>query len=511
MPTARGMIPAVRGVAVRTAMVVVAMGGDGGNGYYGSGGSAYGSLTRPLDFGSGGDSNNGVGGAGGGVIRLVVDNELRIDGSVTAGGANGTGYSGGGSGGSIYLNHVGTLSGSGVIAADGGDGAGGRGGGGGGGRAALHLEASTFTGAIAARGGEGGQAGGTGTIFVKFDAEPLADLLVDNGGRSGAWTPVDFTADLDELTVLDGGRLSLTGPADLNARESSVSSSAELDLENLGRLTGDRLFITDGGPVHVPMGVNVPNVEIATGGRLDHSAGEVVTMAVAGSLVIDDGSSMTASVDLTVPGNLTIESGGSINADGKGFSKDSGGGLGGDSGGAGYGGVGGDGNYGVGGVTYGSITAPVDFGSGGDSRDGDGGAGGGYVRLHVGGGLLINGALTANGMGGTGYSGGGSGGSIYATVTAGALSGNGIIEVDGGDGAGGYGGGGGRIAMDSPDVSGFEFANVSVDGGSGYNPGQAGTVSPSTVRGTKWHDTNQDGVRDAGEPGLEGWRAYLDL
>src|SRR5262245_66454897 len=31
-----------------------------------------------------------------------------------------------------------------------------------------------------------------------------------------------------------------------------------------------------------------------------------------------------------------------------------------------------------------------------------------------------------------------------------------------------------------------------------------------TVRGAKFHDFDQDGARDPGEPGLAGWQVYLD-
>ncbi len=37
------------------------------------------------------------------------------------------------------------------------------------------------------------------------------------------------------------------------------------------------------------------------------------------------------------------------------------------------------------------------------------------------------------------------------------------------------------------------------------------TVPTGEVRGTKWHDLNQDGVRDADEPGLQGWTIFVDL
>ena len=38
------------------------------------------------------------------------------------------------------------------------------------------------------------------------------------------------------------------------------------------------------------------------------------------------------------------------------------------------------------------------------------------------------------------------------------------------------------------------------------------TVSqrPSEIHGAKWHDRDADGTRDNDEPGLGGWRIYID-
>ena len=33
---------------------------------------------------------------------------------------------------------------------------------------------------------------------------------------------------------------------------------------------------------------------------------------------------------------------------------------------------------------------------------------------------------------------------------------------------------------------------------------------PGEIHGTKWNDLDGDGVRDAGEPGLEAWTIFLD-
>jgi len=35
-------------------------------------------------------------------------------------------------------------------------------------------------------------------------------------------------------------------------------------------------------------------------------------------------------------------------------------------------------------------------------------------------------------------------------------------------------------------------------------------VPTGEIRGSKWNDINQDGIRDAGEPGLEGWVIFID-
>ena len=163
-------------------------------------------------------------------------------------------------------------------------------------------------------------------------------------------------------------------------------------------------------------------------------------------------------LDLTILTDATVALGGAISVDGQGYGSDTGPGHGISANygsGAGYGGRGGAGDN-DGGLPYGSITAPVDLGSGGGAKPGGyapGGAGGGAIRLTVSGTLLLNGRVTANGTSGAGNSGGagggGSGGSLF--VSAGTLAGSGGISATGGTGGSIYGyaggGGGGRIAI----------------------------------------------------------------
>jgi len=127
--------------------------------------------------------------------------------------------------------------------------------------------------------------------------------------------------------------------------------------------------------------------------------------------------------------------------------------------GAGYGGEGGDGNGNPNtlGSSYGSITKPLDLGSGGGTGLGRaGGNGGGAIFLNVTDTLNVTGNIIANGSAGVtsqAAGGGGSGGSIY--IITNKFVGNGTISADGGDGgddinAGnddGGSGAGGRIAI----------------------------------------------------------------
>ncbi|MBU4497566.1 MAG: hypothetical protein KKG09_06150 [Verrucomicrobia bacterium] len=156
--------------------------------------------------------------------------------------------------------------------------------------------------------------------------------------------------------------------------------------------------------------------------------------------------------------NLTVDAGGNINANAKGYAGGTSG-SGGSGSGPGYGtancggGYGGHGSASVGGNTYGSFSAPVDAGSGGalGATYAPGGNGGGAIRIDASGTITNNGTISANGGNGGGtWAGGGSGGGIYLTCKT--LSGtNSVFSVHGGNvsvsyGTYGGGGGGGRIA-----------------------------------------------------------------
>jgi len=412
--------------------------GGGGYGGYGAagnssqagGGVPYSSISLPTSLGSGGGTYGGfsLGGSGGGSIQLTVTGILDDSGEISANGGNGSELGGGGgSGGSILLS-AGTLTGGGSITANGGNGANAVGGGGGGGRIAITATQNSYSGQLSAIGGGGYAIGGAGTIYSTANRQTPAQVLVDNGGRTGTNTPFSSVlgtpASPFNLTIQNGAIV--------------TPQTAQAGIPQLNYLT------------------------VGSNGLLTSLPG-------------------LSTLDLFVLDSVDIEPGGVIAVDGLGYAQGAGAGAGPASGasggGAGYGGMGGASSTGPGGVSYGSLAQPADFGSGGGFGSGSsfgGSAGGGAIQLNVGGVLNVDGKLSAEGQAGLqNNSGGGSGGSIWAT--AGVLAGEGRIAADGGAGqVYGGGGAGGRIALCSA-IDIFD-GNASVSGGAGDYAGGLGTL-----------------------------------
>lgn len=156
------------------------------------------------------------------------------------------------------------------------------------------------------------------------------------------------------------------------------------------------------------------------------------------------------------------------------------------AGGGSYGGIGYNGSSPTAGTRYSDETAPLYLGAGGgrDSVYGNGGDGGGKVRINASGTVTVNGNIDANGEQGErdqGFTGGGgSGGSVYITATT--LAGSGTITANGGRGRewthDSHGGGGGRIALEY--TSKTYSGSISADGGDNSSgigtAGTAGTI-----------------------------------
>lgn len=476
---------------------------------------------------------------------------------------------GGGAGGSIYVT-AGTLSGSGLIGANGGNGGGTRGGGGAGGRIALYYTVSTFSGVVSASGGWGYQNGAAGTIFSKLSAQVNGDLLIDNGNGVGAVTTLpDGTYNFGTITIRNKAKADLSPGAVVTAVNLIVANGGIFSL-NTGTLDVSDLTLSSSGEIITTADLNIDNVAFNSGtlvnngnltltaltpagglnsminnGRLTvpsltiegftlyqrgtlNIADNTMTVGVngilasdvslgIGNIVVKSGGVLTHSVNGSVQQyaidinavDLTIEPGGRIDVNGKGYGGQvwdnytgPGGASNGDiwnhpGGGAGHGGEGGDSTVlsFPGGGSYGTALNPVDLGSGGGKANGPGGYyatakggdGGGSVKLAVSNILTVDGIISADGGSGGVVdrygSGGGSGGSIH--ITANTVAGSGNITANGGNGGDavynshfpdkdGGGGAGGRIALYC--AANALTGRVNAYGGWGYQNGAAGTV-----------------------------------
>lgn len=171
-----------RGTTVNNVGKGAGHGGQGGGFSWNvSSSQPYGSVFRPLHFGSGGGNGQGRGGSGGGMLYWKVGQEMELDGLITLRGMNGTGTnSGGGSGGSVLIECT-NISGYGEINVQGGDGNG-LGSGGSGGRIAVHIRhRNKFAGKYKAFGGFGKSIAAAGTVYFEETARgPQYALLKYN-------------------------------------------------------------------------------------------------------------------------------------------------------------------------------------------------------------------------------------------------------------------------------------------------------------------------------------------
>ncbi|KAL5783356.1 hypothetical protein ACOSP7_008385 [Xanthoceras sorbifolium] len=133
--------------------------------------------------------------------------------------------------------------------------------------------------------------------------------------------------------------------------------------------------------------------------------------------------------------------------------------------------------------SWSTLQKPLSYGSRGGSTSKEvdyGGGGGGRVRMEIGGFVLVNGSLLADGGDGGNKGGGGSGGSVY--IKAHKMMGSGLISACGGNGY--AGGGGGRVSVDI--FSRHDEPKIFVHGGTSAgcpeNAGAAGTLYDAVPR-----------------------------
>gem|GEM_PF-1076379 len=454
-------------------------GGDRGGGSYGGKGTLYGttkapygSITNPVNSGSGG-AGGGTGGSGGGAVVILVTGGITNSGTITA---KGSGTVGNGSGGTINLTAA-SITSTGIIRADGIPTV--QPGASGGGRIALRLTgdgqdfSNVTTNNITAYGGTSGYgvpdlASSAGTIYLKTKVQPYGTLIVKNNNLNTTLdTPLLVgTNRFDLIDVRNKGLVGATSTRVLDLTVGSLFSDS-----TAGNISGRVVVDTTGsGPVIWPAAyTNTGTISWKGTNRLSVTCD--LTLASGGFLTHETGGGSRIDLDLT--GNLTINSGGAIDLYGRGYAAGGGTGAGpGDWAGGSYGGQGSGTSGGTTtGPTYGSITNPVDCGSGGWSGN-NGGGGGGSVVLRASGSISNNGTISANGVGSVRNP--GSGGTI--NLTADSIAGTGTFTANGGNGTVGNGGGG-RIAMRITG-SGQTFPACSAYGNplGSYTESAAGTI-----------------------------------
>jgi len=498
-------------------------GGRGGR-FSGNGGGItnplYGDPKRPTRLGAGGGSWSGNGGAGGGLAQIIATEALVVDGAIRADGGSSSGSaSGEGAGGSVLIQ-TSRLAGDGTISANGG-GVGSHTAGGGG-RVAIYADFVDPNANldelrnVSAFGGDGFyDDGAAGTVFVRLSGQEDGTLYADGGFTDGSTAPhattlpavgpgLTLSATADTLTV-DGTLPAFTPDALVglllspdtrqgetfrivgntadtitvetpNENGVAFAALAAPGLPYAGHWRFDQVRLRRGGWLELPDPMTVGGtLSLVQASVLTHPE---TTQGYEGSLDVE---ATTLSIDGTsridVTGRGYLGGGRSGLADGVahtvGFAPGAQQGTGGSHGGRGGRFTGNGGR--VTNALHGSLTEPTDLGSGGGTWSGNGGDGGGRVRV-VADALVVDGAIVANGGESSGSaSGDGAGGSVNLDV--GTLSGAGSISANGAGAGSNTGGGGGRIAIRYATGLSLPLTNVRATGGDGfYDNGGHGTV-----------------------------------
>jgi hypothetical protein len=402
-----------------------------------------------------------------------------------------------------------TWAGNGTITANSGTTSWGSTGNGGGGRIAITgYVTDTHSGnpaAYALDPSNGTAIGAAGTVYTKSSSQTNGTLLIANNSvapgsgkyaksnvtnltldslvaqnRGYFYIPVGSTLTIASSGSMTGNNTGLTFNYGTTTLPASITLSHWFFQRGTLSASSTSLTVASGGTFEVDQPSTLSSITVQSGGNMTHD---------------NNGSTEATKMDLTVT-DLTINSGGTINVNGQGYSGGNGPGVGTSGGGGGYGGMGG---YTTGGNTYGSFTAPNNIGSSGAGSAS--GAGGGAIKITVSGNLSNSGTISANGNNSTSCcsNGGGSGGSVWIVFTGGSStwSGNGSITANGGTTSWSNtgNGGGGRIAITGyvTDTHSGTTSTYAPDPSNGTAIGAAGTIltkSSSQTNGTLKIDNN---------------------
>lgn len=505
---------------------------DGSGGSYGgyggksSGHTIYGDVYLPRTpgiKGANGDMNyEGRAAAGGGSVEIDAQT-MTVNGAITANGATHPGgfrSGGAGSGGSVLL-FTKVIEGSGYIRTNGGGGSDGNTGGGSGGRIAVYYDEGTFpltnVENVQSRGGNGPAGiGGPGTVYLEREGIDISRgglLYVDNGNNNARHAAVvEDDYQFAQVNMTKYGHLDILGQASTLTITSGAGLNGDAtfpDLDVYGTFVAPAILNINGVDVgirgEISMGINPAETVLTIGDSLQagmtlyantwaHDKDNQYTfgslnIAQFGTMTLVsyyDGDNATTTGDYGVTlnvENLTIDSGGLITANEKGYPamQGPGGGCWWCNYGASHGGLGG--NADVSKIND-DLYNPVLLGSGGSEVDygGYGGKGGGAIHLNVTDTITVNGTIRTNGGNAPDQfrdGSGGAGGTI--TIDTDVVAGSGLIQANGGrheNNTNNAGGSGGRIAVYYTSGS-FPFedpAHFQAQGGYGSQYGGPGTM-----------------------------------
>ena len=413
----------------------------------------YGNVYKPADLGAG---SAGAGSAsdnksGGGAVWLEVGGAATLNGTVNVRGRQFGEWNGGSNTacGSFYLKAK-SCTGSGSVLANQATTGNYNGNRGSGGRVAIELTEATTLGLPVANVkingiNAGSSGGGGGTFYVKTadPAKPNGTLYLDDTrtkSYGSRWhnpqaitaIPAGETWTFDAIVISGYGMLAVPVGTTLNLPNGPMSVSASSTRHGGIRYDGGTINWGSAPYEFASNWIFQANAPYTFDGDVVvHSGGAIGCLQCRGNKELTN----FTKCDVTVNGNLTVESGGYLYANGGGPDMEINGDTvsfhGGQSAGA-------EGNK-----AYDSIFAPRLPGYGTASGDQATSApGGGLLLFNVTGAFVNNGSVTANGS--SASNAGASGGSI--SITAATFSGTGTFKADTASGSSGSAGGG-RIAM----------------------------------------------------------------
>jgi len=237
----------------------------------------------------------------------------------------------------------------------------------------------------------------------------------------------------DDPACIPGYGTPSIGETGTKARTASVEDGSEGEISDSGAITETRTKTR--AAEHIALDATCPdpddNWDLADNYTITSDI-NCTTITVPAGITLTVNNTPALSQITIAAENLTVESGGTISADGAGFNigpgsgKDQGGGS---HGGQGASGRGGNTIYYTVGPTYGSALEPKDLGSGNTLHKG-----GGAIKIDVQDTLTVDGVISASGINSASYSyGAGSGGSIW--IITDKMQGTGLIKANGGNGA----------------------------------------------------------------------------